>query len=259
MILKDFKGFSLYEKWFFSIFMCLQLFVFVLPLWVGEAQGIGMEGILNLVASISGVACVFMAAKGRISTYFFGVIQVCTYGYLSFKAHFMGEVGMQAVFLIFQFIGFAVWIRHMKKEPSATETLVKEVDARGLTAKTWTITVVTTLIIYFSLVMLLHALTGDFYAQHPWVDGASTALSIVGQILMTFRFKEQWFFWIAVNVISIILWGQAFHDAIQTHAISYSAVAMILMWLAFLINSIYGYIQWRQNQQRQLESLNTHV
>lgn len=125
---KDFKGFTLYEKWFFSLFLILQCFVFVLPLLVGETQGIGKEAILNLIASISGVVCVFMAAKGRLSTYFFGVIQVCTYGYLSFKAHFMGEVGMQVIFLIFQFIGLVVWWRHMKQDPEVKNAKVKEVD-----------------------------------------------------------------------------------------------------------------------------------
>lgn len=245
---KDFKGFTLYEKWFFSLFLILQCFVFVLPLLVGEAQGIGKEAILNLIASISGVVCVFMAAKGRLSTYFFGVIQVCTYGYLSFKAHFMGEVGMQVIFLIFQFIGLVVWWRHMKQDPEVKNAKVKEVDAKGLTPLTWIVTLVLTVVLYLGLVALLYQLSGDFYAQHPWVDGTSTALSIVGQTLMTLRFKEQWLFWIAVNLITIVLWAQAFNDAIQTHTVSYGAMAMILMWMAFLINSIYGYRQWRRNQ-----------
>ncbi|MCG3400120.1 nicotinamide riboside transporter PnuC [Staphylococcus massiliensis] len=251
-IVKDFKGFSTYEKWFFGVFICLQCLIFFFPLFVGEEKRISLDGWLNLIASVSGVITVFMAAKGRLSTFFFGLIQVSTYGYLSFKQHFMGEVGMQIVFGIFQFIGIYFWIKNMSHDPNAEDTKVKEVDSRGLNVKTWALTIIGTGVVYALLVVLLQNLSGAFYAEHAYVDGASTALSIVGQILMTLRYKEQWLFWIFVNIISIILWWQALSDSLNTGDVSLGSVSMIVMWLAFLINSIYGYIQWHRNEKRQI-------
>lgn len=54
------------------------------------------------------------------------------------------------------------------------------------------------------------------------------------------RFAEQWLLWISVNVLSIILWAGAL---ITQGGNDFS---MLVMWTAFLVNSIYGYINWRK-------------
>ena len=244
-IINDFKGFTKYEKTFFTLFILAQIIIFFLPLFIGEEKSIGVDGWLNLIAAISGVLCVFMAAKGRLSTFFYGLIQVSTYGYLSFKAHFMGEVGMQVIFGVFQFIGLYVWLKNRHLDQSEK---TEEVDSRGLTMKQWGIVIVVTIVVYAALVFLLSQLSGAFYSEQPWIDGASTSLSLVAQTLMTLRFSEQWFFWIVVNIITIVLWVTNLVQSIQMEAVNFGSVAMIVMWVAFLINSIYGYIQWKQKE-----------
>ena len=114
--------------------------------------------------------------------------------------------------------------------------------------KQWGIVIVVTIVVYAALVFLLSQLSGAFYSEQPWIDGASTSLSLVAQTLMTLRFSEQWFFWIVVNIITIVLWVTNLVQSIQMEAVNFGSVAMIVMWVAFLINSIYGYIQWKQKE-----------
>ncbi|EUJ37880.1 hypothetical protein BTHER_03254 [Brochothrix thermosphacta DSM 20171 = FSL F6-1036] len=68
-----------------------------------------------------------------------------------------------------------------------------------------------------------------FGSNQPYLDSITTAISVVAQILMTLRYKEQWLLWIVVNILSIILWIIAGNPS------------MVAMWVAFLFNSSYGY------------------
>lgn len=95
-LVKDFRGFTTYEKVFFGLFMLVQVAILVYFRIVD-----GTTDWLNVVASVSGILCVIMSAKGRLSTFFYGLIQVASYGYISYMHKYYGEVGLQVVFGIF--------------------------------------------------------------------------------------------------------------------------------------------------------------
>ena len=58
------------------------------------------------------------------------------------------------------------------------------------------------------------------------------------------RLTEQWFFWIMVDVLSIIMWAYIFIT-------SGGDVSMLVMWSAFLVNAVYGYYNWRKLEKKQ--------
>ena len=43
-IINDFKGFTKYEKTFFTLFILAQIIIFFLPLFIGEEKSIGVDG-----------------------------------------------------------------------------------------------------------------------------------------------------------------------------------------------------------------------
>jgi nicotinamide mononucleotide transporter len=59
------------------------------------------------------------------------------------------------------------------------------------------------------------------------------------------RFAEQWAVWIAVNILSIILWVSAL---LATGGNDWT---MLVMWSAFLVNSVYGYVNWVKMSKQQ--------
>lgn len=95
-LIKDFKGFTKYEKVFFGLFLLAQ--VAILVYFFIKTKEIDW---INVIASISGILCVIMSAKGRLSTFLYGLIQVITYGWISYQANLMGEVYLQVVFGVF--------------------------------------------------------------------------------------------------------------------------------------------------------------
>lgn len=186
----------------------------------------------NLIALISGIAgtiSVVLCAKGKIENYFFGLVQAITYGYICFQASIYGETMYNIIMVPMIIFGFISWKKNM-----ATEK--EEVIARNLTNKGWAILIITSVVAVILYSIILGALGGEFTI----IDSTSTTLSFVATVLMLARYSEQWLVWIVVNIASVILWVLALTSGDS------SAVTMIVMWSAYLINAIYGYINWRK-------------
>ena len=65
-----------------------------------------------------------------------------------------------------------------------------------------------------------------------YLDACTVALSVIAQLLMVWRYREQWAMWIAIDIASIVMFallGQ------------WSMVAMYIAWTA---NAVYGWYNW---------------
>ncbi|MFS0777812.1 nicotinamide riboside transporter PnuC [Neobacillus sp. 3P2-tot-E-2] len=198
------------------------------------------DSLLGLISSLSGMLCVVLVAKGKIANYYFGIVQTLTYAYIAYGYGLYGEVMLNALFYFpVQFIGIYMW------KKNKTEHGVKGEDVRisSLTRKGWFYTLVSIIILTIVYGFFLKFLGGNLV----WTDSATNVLSIAAQILMLKRYTEQWLLWISVNVLSIFLWlgvliSQGGND-----------FSMLVMWSAFLVNSIYGYVNWRKLSIKQVQ------
>lgn len=68
---------------------------------------------------------------------------------------------------------------------------------------------------------------------HPYMDSMSTVLQVGAMVLMAFRFgASQWVLWNISHVAELVLWTLNFNPI------------MLALWLAFSINSVYGFYVW---------------
>lgn len=208
-------GWTTFEKSYICLLVILQIIVFYF----------NPESPVGMVAGISGVLCVTFVAKGKISNYFFGFIQISLYLILSLEFALYGEVLLNVFYFIMQIIGVNVWRKHMQEKIEIHDAVI---EARSLTVKQWLVTLLITMIAWY----LFGTLLDYIGSNNPYLDSITTALSVVAQLLMVWRYKEQWILWIIVNIFSIVLW------AIVGNA------SMVAMWCAFLFNSSYGYYNW---------------
>ncbi|HDL5844845.1 TPA: nicotinamide riboside transporter PnuC [Mannheimia haemolytica] len=193
------------------------------------------------IAAITGILCVVFVGKGKISNYLFGLISVSLYAYISYTFQLYGEMMLNLlVYVPVQFIGFYFWRKNMTSENTVNNAGVEEVIAKALTAKQWVIVAITTIIGTFLYIELLKYL-GSALAI---LDGATVVISIVAQILMVLRYREQWALWIIVNMMTIALWTAMYFQNGET------SLPLLVMYLC---NSIYGYYNWiklhRKHQQ----------
>lgn len=69
-------------------------------------------------------------------------------------------------------------------------------------------------------------------------DSLIDIVSVVAIILMIKAYIEQWVLWIIINTLSTIIWLQQYFSGIG------EGIAFLAMWLIYLLNALYGYINW---------------
>jgi nicotinamide mononucleotide transporter len=111
------------------------------------------------------------------------------------------------------------------------------------------LTTKTRLIILLSCVLGTYGL-GSVLAMNaeqnsPYIDALTNVLSVAATFLMMWRFKEQWLLYIAINVVSILMW---LLRAMEGGA---AGDLMVLMWSLYLLNSLFGYWRWHIGEQQQ--------
>jgi nicotinamide mononucleotide transporter len=78
----------------------------------------------------------------------------------------------------------------------------------------------------------------------PYIDAATNVLAVAATILMNRRYREQWAAYIILNVLSVIMWSVRLTEGSPEGAI------MVVMWTAYLVNSVYGLYNWTRGVKK---------
>lgn len=214
-------GYSLFEKLFLLIMVLVQVVVFI----------IAPDTPLNIIAGIAGVVSVVMCAKGRTVFYFIGFIQTCTYLFLAWQNQFYGEVLENIFYFVTMIWGIFVWKNNEVENADGT----RDVAAKKFTPAQWVISIVLTIL---ATIAMGYWLDGIGSAQ-AYTDAATNVMAVFAQLLMVWRYREQWIWWFVIDVFCIKLWWVAGN---------WSMVAMYIAWTA---NTIYGWINWSKLNKTQ--------
>ncbi len=192
---------------------------------------------IALISGVTGIIGVVLCAKGKISTYFYATINVALYAWICFQNGLYGEVMLNAFYFIpMNIVGFMLW--NKKKDDNGN------VEAKALTKKQLIILSVGLVVAIVLYYQLLKSLGGNLQL----IDSITTVTSVMALLLQVLRYKEQWLIWILVNLVSIVMWVMLLNT-------SEGSISMIVMWAAYLINSIYGYINWNKlNKKSELSA-----
>lgn len=225
------KGMNLFEK----LFVVLgSLGMIGLSIYWGDPP-------IALIAGLLGFLCVFLCAKGSIWNYPLGVANVSLYAYISYGAGFYGEVMLNGLYYLpMNILGWYIWFGKAKQaDPSIKKKTEMDVEVKIVTLKQKTMLVLGSTAAIAIYAWVLTELGGNL----PIVDATTTVLSVVAMILMVKRMAFQWNLWIFINAMSMVLWGYNFFFQ------NGETIAMFVMWSLYLINSVYGYINWKKAEQ----------
>ena len=186
---------------------------------------------LNIIAGLAGVISVVMCAKGRTMFYFVGFIQTCTYLVLSWRNQFYGEVLENLFYFVTMVWGIFVWKNNEVKNEDGTE----DVLAKKFTPVQWALSLFGTVV---TTILMGRWLTNIGSAQ-AYTDAATNVMAIFAQLLMVRRYREQWIWWMLIDIFCIKLWWVAGN---------WSMVAMYVFWTA---NTIYGWLNWSKLNKEQ--------
>lgn len=196
----------------------------------------GTMDVVGSLASVAGVLCVVLVAKGSIWNYLFGIVNVSLYAYISYMASLYGDAALNAFYYVpMQFIGWWQW----RKRGAA----VSEAEARGNGVQVKARRFTTKQRLILAAGCLAAVVAGGFVLRYfgdpqPFKDSTTTVLSIVAQALMALAFMEQWALWIITNIVSVVMWVICVVRG-EAHA-----AVMVIMWTFYLLNSINGFRVW---------------
>jgi nicotinamide mononucleotide transporter len=214
-------GYSTFEKLFLLSMIITQIVVFI----------VAPDTPLNIIAGLAGVVSVVMCAKGRTMFYFVGFIQTITYLFLAWQNQFYGEVLENLFYFVTMIWGIFVW----KNNEIENEDGTSDVIAKKFTWREW--------ISSIFLTVLATAVMGQWLdsigSAQAYTDAATNVMAVFAQLLMVWRYREQWIWWFVIDVFCIKLWWVAGN---------WSMVAMYVAWTA---NTIYGWVNWSKLNKTQ--------
>lgn len=259
-----FKKWSPFERIWFISFLVIIIAVTIYFSFTGtdynNIENILLNWVVSPVSAISGIFCVVLAAKGKISTWTYGIINSILYGYMAYRIGYYGDAIINIVyFLPTQFVGLLFWKTRLESKSKV------DVKMRKLTVKQATCIFASGLVVSIGFGMMLNSVDNWFtevmrrnvsiysYFEQvfgteavfigPILDSSTEVTQILAQLFMVLAFAEQWIFWIITNVITIIMWVVVIFA--DPSSLSW-ALPTLIMWIAYLINSIYGLIIWRR-------------
>ena len=214
-------GYTAFEKIFLAVAIVAQIVVF----WITP------DTPLNIIAGLAGVISVIICAKGRTLFYFIGFIQTVTYLVLAWQNRFYGEVLENIFYFVTMIWGIFEWKKNEFKNEDGTD----DVEALRFTAKQWCVSVIMTVIATWVVGMWLESIG----SAQAYTDAATNVLAVFAQILMVKRYREQWLWWLIIDLLCIKMWFVAGN---------WSMVAMYIVWT---VNCIYGWQNWSKLNRKQ--------
>lgn len=175
--------------------------------------------ITEVFAVIFLLLSVALAIKNNILTWPTGIISNVIYMYIFYNLNIFGNTFIQAVFILQSIDGWYKWKHNNTRK-------ISELDTMDFT-KTIIATVVLSFLVYFFLVLT--------DSKSPILDSSTTAISIMGVILLSLKKVESWYFWILTDIIYIWFFLK---EGLYLSSLTY---------IIILILAIIGLIQWEKD------------
>lgn len=205
------NGYSKFEHIFLLAMVLLQVVVYCLV----------PDTVIGMICGIAGVICVVLTAKGKISSYIFNFVQMITYMIICWTAGLYLEFGEQVFYFLACIYGVFTWKKNMSEDQTVIAKKFKWWQWLVVTV----ITAVTTIGLGYFADVVLHSTLS-------YLDAFTVALAVIAQMLMVWRYREQWAIWIVINLTSLVMF------------IILKNWSMVAMYIAWTINACYGWVNW---------------
>ena len=190
---------------------------------------------MTLCASLIGVTSLIFNAKGNPFGQLLMIIFSLLYGMISYTFAYYGEMitylGMTMPMAMFALVS---WLRHPYNGNKA-EVKVNSIGKRENVCM-WVGTLVITVLFYFIL---------EYFHTANIIPSTLSVTTSFLAVYLTFRRSPYFALAYAANdIVLIVLWVLASISDVRY-------LSVVVCFLAFLVNDIYGFISWRKMKIRQ--------
>ena len=181
---------------------------------------------LDIVTTVLGLAYILLEYKASIWMWAVGFLMQALGIVLYYQKGLYADCGMEFYYLSMTVYGYWRWVSSSPKLGEGRSLPIRHFPRRlvlpwmVLIAAIWAL-------IYWLLVTFTNS-------NVPLADSFTTALSIIGIWALAHKYLEQWFIWIAVDVVTCVLY---YYKDIPFKASLYALYVVI---------AIFGFIKWRK-------------
>lgn len=194
-----------------------------LVLIVGSLTGKLPLSPIEVFGFITGAVCVWLTVKQNIWSWPIGIANNIFFIVLFWNARLFADMGLQVIYIVLGMLGWYWWL---KGGTGKTTLHVSRTPIRQ-----WFVILPIAAISTFVMQKYL-ASVGD---SAPFLDALTTVMSLVAQYLLSRKYLENWYIWMAADVIYI---GLYFAKALPLTAVLYAI---------FFGMCVMGYRSWKQS------------
>jgi nicotinamide mononucleotide transporter len=148
----------------------------------------------ELLGFVTGAACVWLTVKSRISNFPVGIANSAFFLILFAAARLWADSGLQIVYIFLGFVGWWQWLhggtQRSRLVVGATPRWALGLGALFIVFGTWGLTIG----------------LGAVHDIAPFWDALTTCLSLVAQSLLNWKKVQNWYFWIAADIVYVPLY-----------------------------------------------------
>jgi nicotinamide mononucleotide transporter len=186
-----------------------------------------MPSLLEILGFFTGIAGVYLTIKRSPFCWPISALNVMLYGVIFYDAKLYADMGLQGVFLVFSVYGWYAWTKGSENYlPDSSPLQVKQSTIKELSFGI--------LITIPIAVILGYMLKNQTNADFPYIDSMLASLSIFAQILQTRKRLENWYIWILVDTVYILIY------------LSKDLYLSAILYTVFLGLAIQGANEWRK-------------
>lgn len=179
--------------------------------------------VLEVIATLSGITCVYLQTKEKIAAWSFGILSVTISCYIFYHSKLYSDLLLHVVYIFLNIYGWYIWSTRGTEDVNAP---ILHLSRFGIM-----ITAVTVIVLASGLGYFMGTFTdADLY----YFDAFTTAGSLVAQYLLAKKYIQNWILWIIVDLVAIPVYlykGLYFFS---------------FLFGIYLIICIYGFVSWKK-------------
>lgn len=184
---------------------------------------------VELIGTLFGLFTVYFASRANILTWGTGIVNEIFLFILFFQVQLYADMFLQVYFFIVTIYGWYYW------KTDTAEKMISEINFRNKL-------LLATAIFIFSLLSgflfsNIHLYLPEYFkvkASYPYIDSFVMVSSIVATVLLAKKKTENWYLWIAVDLVCVVLY---FKKGIYFLSLEY---------FIFLGLASYGLYHWKK-------------
>ena len=201
---------------------------------------------IEIFTLVTGVIYIILEIRQKNFMWVIGVLTSVAAMWVFLRQGLYASFALNTYYLVTAFIGLWQWSRDKKKLVAEGDSdVVAEAQPEGdrihlnrLTAKTVVASAVVMVLGTFGLVGLMQWLnSAGILQENPmsYLDSAATILSAIATWWLVRSYIQQWWLWIAADLMSTILCA------------SQGMWWMTALYAAYTLSAVYGWAHWKRN------------